>query len=206
MKFYCLHHTPAVDRKEYLLDLFNKENINPTWIENYLPDCDEVKFYKNKVLSHHSANGNSLNDAEVSCFLKHCQAIENIASNNEVGVILEDDIEAPDFSLLQLCENMERVCRDDLIIFIGSYTGSDLFQSSPEVQLFISPYFKSRCAHAYMMNSKTASKISLEIKNILMPFDWQLNHIIDKLNLTVGWTAPHINQRTEKGNIKSLLR
>lgn len=206
MKFYCLHHTPAIDRKEYLLDFFNKENINPTWIENYLPDCEEVQLYKNKVFSQHAANGVYLNDAEVSCFLKHCQAIENIAANNEVSVILEDDIEVPNFSLLEFCKDIEKACRNDLIIFIGSYTGSDLLSSSNEARLFISPYFKSRCAHAYMMNATTARKISLELNNILMPFDWQLNYIIDKLKLTVGWTAPHINQRTEKGQIKSLLR
>jgi GR25 family glycosyltransferase involved in LPS biosynthesis len=207
MKFYCLHHSPAIERKQYLLKAFEAQEILPEWIESYLPDSSEVNSQGN-IFSYHAANGSFLNKAEISCFLKHKEAIARIASGGEHGIILEDDIENPDFSIKEVCDGLREYCADDVIIFIGSFTGADLpsLAGKLKFQILMSKSFKSRCAHAYMLNSNTAKKILPELETIVMPLDWQLNHIIDKLELNVGWTSPHINQRTEKGYIKSLLR
>lgn len=205
MNFFCLHHSPALDRKEYLLETFNQQKITVDWIEDFLPDCKEVLEHE-KVYSMHAANGEFLNNAEISCFKKHVKAIEMVAQSNQVGVIFEDDIENPNFDLRAFCESAAKVCRENTMIFIGSYSGADLIHYGNDCRVFFSPNFKSRCAHAYMLDSKTAKNILPELNKIVLPFDWQLNHIIEKLNLIVGWTTPHINQRTEKGKIKSLLR
>jgi GR25 family glycosyltransferase involved in LPS biosynthesis len=206
MNFYCLHHSPAVDRKTYLLKIFDKKAIAINWVEDFLPNCNEV-INQEKVFSEHAANGSYLNSAEISCFLKHLSTIKKIANSNEVGVIFEDDIEEPDFDLKSFCEYIGKYCNDNSIIFIGSYSGADLTpQNKNNYEIYFSKSFKSRCAHAYMLNSNTAKNILTELNKIILPFDWQLNHIIDKLNLKVGWTTPHINQRTEKGKLNSLLR
>jgi GR25 family glycosyltransferase involved in LPS biosynthesis len=206
MIFYCLHHLPAIDRKIYLSNMFKKQSIEINWIEDFLPDCEKVKNQE-KVFSQHAANGHYLNDAEISCFFKHAHAIEKIAHSNDIGVIFEDDIENPDFDLKIFCESISQYSKDNCIIFIGSYTGADLIpQNQKNYEIYFSKNFKSRCAHAYMLNSNVAKNILQELNKIILPFDWQLNHIIEKLNLNVGWTAPHINQRTEKGKLQSLLR
>lgn len=205
MNFFCLHHSPAIDRKEYLLDTFNQQKITVDWIEDFLPSSKTILQHE-KVHSIHAANGEFLNSAEISCFKKHVKAIEIIAQSEQIGVIFEDDIENPNFNLKPFCESAAKVCCENTIIFIGSYSGADLINYNNECRVFFSPNFKSRCAHAYMLNSQTAKNILPELSKIILPFDWQLNHIIDKLNLNIGWTSPHINQRTEKGKLKSLLR
>jgi len=207
MKFYCLHHTPAIERKEYLLKAFEAQEISPEWIESYSPDSPEVNN-KGIIFTRHAANGNFLNKAEISCFLKHKEAISRIASSGEHGIIFEDDIENPDFSIKEVCYGLKEYCTDDVLIFIGSFTGADLpsVKGKLKFQIIMSKSFQSRCAHAYMLNSNTAKKILSELESIILPLDWQLNNIINKLGLNVGWTTPHINQRTEKGQIESLLR
>jgi hypothetical protein len=57
-----------------------------------------------------------------------------------------------------------------------------------------------------MISPKIAKMIGYKLLSVKEPFDWQLNSIISDLNLNVGWSLPHINQRTEKGSIPSLLR
>jgi GR25 family glycosyltransferase involved in LPS biosynthesis len=207
MKYYCIHHSPDIERKAYMDDLFMLKKIDDiVWIVDYLPDSDEVKSWENKVESTYAAKDNRLNVSEISCFLKHKKAIKHIAASGEIGVILEDDIAIPQFDMAYFVDGvLSHECTTDKMIFIGSFADKDIVDSAEYVVHF-SHSHKSRCAHAYMLNAETATKITPLLEDIKMPFDWQLNSIIEQLNLCVGWTKPHIYQRTEKGIIKSLLR
>lgn len=203
--FYCIHHKPAVDRKEYLNKFFEDHELDVEWIESFLPSSEEVRNQP-PVFSSHSANGSFLNNAEISCFLKHKQALQKIANSGESGIIIEDDIEIPTFPFNKtigfFIGEFKRQNVD--IGFIGSFSGADIVYSEPIV--VVNGGFKSRCAHCYFVTAECAEKLVDFCSQIVAPFDWQLNYAIEKLSLRTAWTFPHVNQRTEKGYIKSLLR
>ena len=202
--FYCLHHLPAVERAGYMEAFFSRDGITSDWIELFLPESEEVKNFT-KTFCDHSANNFYLNDAEISLYLKHQEALRRIAVKGNVGVVLEDDIEEPNFNLKEFCEKVSPQfleCGGDLL-FIGSYPevdiqGGELIRSQAGME--------SRYAHCYMVNPKSAQMILDYTNSPKAPFDWQLNYAIRDLNLKVYWSIPAVYQRTAQHKIPSLLR
>jgi GR25 family glycosyltransferase involved in LPS biosynthesis len=206
IKYFCIHHSPAKERKEYLTPFFKKDNLDFNWIEDFLPSSHEV-LSKEKIFNEHSANKSYLNNAEISCYLKHLKAIEIIAKSNFNGLIIEDDIEIPNFSLNEYCTKIEKdlVDNEGDILFIGSFTNHDIPLDFPN-ELVHEKWMRSRCAHCYLITNKTANKIHSYMSDIIAPLDWQLNYAIQKFNLKCFWSKTHINQRTEQVIIAYLLR
>ena len=207
LEYFCIHHPPAKDRKEYISPFFETLNSKVNWIEYFWPQDKEVECHP-VVNCVHSANGVYLNAAELSCFMKHRYAIKMIAeSKADFGIVFEDDIEIPTFDWQYNIEmfGAEMIRHNCDILFIGSFSGSDI-NPSFKSGVYVHKSLKSRCAHCYMISPKIAKMISYKLFSIKEPFDWQLNSIITDLNLNVGWSLPHVNQRTEKGKLPSLLR
>lgn len=206
INYYCIHHSAAIERKQYLLPFFEKENLQVHWIEDFLPSSKEVADV-GIINSQHSANKLFLNNAEISCYLKHLKAINTIAESNTDGIIIEDDIEIPNFSLKNLILKIKDlfVEKNGDILFIGSFSGYDISEEFPD-EIFHDEWIRSRCAHCYLITNKCAKNILDFMKNPIAPLDWQLNYAIEKFNLKCFWSKKHINQRTEKGKIASLLR
>jgi len=205
--FYCIHHSEAIDRKEYIHNNFiHKFQINVNWIELFHPRSIEIQDHK-KIHSIHSANKKYLNYAELSCFMKHRYAVALIAAGTNHGFIFEDDIESPSFnfnSAVDYFVDQMTIYNIDLL-FVGSFTNHDLSPTT-NYNIVCSDQTLSRCAHAYIVSNQCAKILYDYLLDIKAPFDWQLNYGINDLNLRSCWSYPHINQRTEKKQIKSLLR
>jgi hypothetical protein len=211
MKYYCLHHSPATERKQYALNFFHKHNIDAEWIEDFLPDSETVINYP-KVYSVHAANRSSsllLNNAELSLTLKHVLAIDRIRTINDYAIIFEDDIKDVNFNFEKVVSKfVDLVEKQNVdILWIGS-SDNHMCNLSPstEPKIVIHKNAKARLTHCYMINSNTANKVYNEFSNIKHPPDWQWNYVIDKLNLTSAWSYPHIYQRTDTNETPSLLR
>jgi GR25 family glycosyltransferase involved in LPS biosynthesis len=209
MRYYCLHHTPAIDRKQYLLNFFETHQLNVEWIEDFLPDS-EIVLNHPKIESCHAANGSKiLNNGEISLFLKHLLAIDKIRTIDDYGVIFEDDIKDVDFNLNETISKFVELAQENSIdvLWIGS---SDRYscnlQPSEEPKILSNNNTKTRLTHCYMIHSNTAQKVYDEFANIKHPTDWQWNYVIDKLNLKSAWSYPHIYQRTDTKETPSLLR
>jgi GR25 family glycosyltransferase involved in LPS biosynthesis len=204
MKFYCIHHDEAIDRKEYINNHFGYLNIE--WITSYRPDSTFIQQH-NKVYCEHAANRSYLNNNELSCYYKHFDAIKTIANSQEDGFVFEDDILAVDYDLLDITNHFRNLINlnECDILFVGSYNGYDMeYHSEPYICCNSSTL--SRCAHAYIITNKCATKITNYLSNIVAPLDWQLNYAIQALQLKSCWSYPHIYQRTEQNKLKSLLR
>ena len=204
MKFYCIHHKPANDRKLYIESNIKLENI--VWIEEYHPLSNFIDTHP-KIYCEHSANRSFLNNAELSCYYKHLLAISDINNSQDYGFVFEDDIEKPGFELSETLMRLKQLMEENYIdiLFVGSFADCDL--RSETTQIFCNEStLKSRCAHAYIISPNKSQIIIEYINNIKAPFDWQLNYAIKDLNLKSCWSYPHIYQRTEKNKIASLLR
>jgi GR25 family glycosyltransferase involved in LPS biosynthesis len=195
-----------MDRKNYIVENYSiAHNITIKWIENFLPDCDFISNHS-KVESIHAANSKYLNNAELSCYYKHQFALNLIAQTKDYGLIIEDDVEKPQFDFILtmniFLDLMQKNKCD--ILFVGSFANHDLFYTEPKI--VCNKKTKSRCAHAYVVSPDAAQKLVKGLKNIFLPLDWQLSYLIDSLSLKSCWSYPHIYQRTEKKLIRSLLR
>jgi hypothetical protein len=209
MKYYCLHHSPAIERKQYLLKFFEQQKLDVEWIENFLPEDDIVINYP-KIQSIHSANGSGiLNYAEVSLLLKHVLAIDKIRTIDDYAIIFEDDIKQVDFNFDWMASKFMELAKEQGvdIVWIGSSDNHKCnLEPSEEPRIISNSNTKSRLAHCYMINSNTANKVFVDYSNFKHPADWQWNHIISELNLKSAWSYPHIYQRTDTKETPSLLR
>jgi GR25 family glycosyltransferase involved in LPS biosynthesis len=207
ISFFCIHHSPCVERKNYIdKHIVKNFNIPISWIHNFDPDSDDVKN-QSDVFNTHSADKIKLNKAEISCFMKHRFAIRQIAESNHFGFIFEDDIQKPSFDLHKATTYFIQEMNNNNIdiLFVGSFGNYDI-ETNKEYEIFCNHSTKSRCAHAYILSDRCAKSLILFLDNIIAPFDWQINYAIDELNLKSCWSYPHIYQRSEKQEIKSLLR
>jgi hypothetical protein len=204
MDFYCLHHSPAKERKSYMNSFFTSNFIKPIWIESFLPEDPLVENFP-KVISEHSANKHFLNKSEISLYLKHQEAFKLIGLKNEIGIILEDDVKIPNFNLYEFCKLVApEFLIDGDLLFIGSIEGMNIHHETKKI--ISEPWMKSRCAHCYMVNPSSCDKIIDFISKPLAPFDWQLNYAIESLKLKVYWSVDSVLQMTQINEIKSLLR
>lgn len=211
MKYYCLHHSPAKERKAYLDIFFDKQRLNVEWIEDFLPTSFDVINHP-KVNCVHAAKQNVLNDAEVSLCLKHNLAIEKICKINDYGIIFEDDIKQPSWNIKEylpkMIDEFEKINGE--ILWIGSdpyFDNMVINLNDPnKISIVTNQYTKSRFAHCYMIHSTVANKVIDYYKNIQAPPDWQWNYTIDYFHLKSCWIYPVIYQRTANKEIPSLLR
>jgi len=206
LQYYCTHHYLATERKQYIQDNIEKpNNIIINWIEKYKP-TDSLIVNHRQIVNTHSANGQYLNSAELSCYYKHYLAIKCIHESGIDGMIFEDDIEKPQFIFNTTISSLHSLMLDRGcdILFIGSFGNYDLSYDQPTI--LINENTKSRCAHCYIVRCNIANKLADYLFEPFMPLDWQLSYAIKDLGLVSGWSYPHIYQRTEKQLIKSLLR
>lgn len=204
MKYYCIHHEPAKDRKLYIKDNIELDDI--VWVEEYHPLSNFINKHK-RIYSEHSANNLFLNNAELSCYYKHLLAISMIDDSQDYGFVFEDDLEKPDFELSETLNKFKQLMEENYtdVLFVGSFADCDL--KSETIQIFCNEStLRSRCAHAYIISPNKSQIILEHMNNIKAPFDWQFNYAIRDLNLKTCWAYPHIYQRTEKNKIASLLR
>ena len=201
---YCLHHSPDLERKQYLLENFTTHNWH--WITDYLPTDKRILKHP-RIYCEHSANKqNFLNSAELSLFYKHKLAIEMIYQKQEFSFVVEDDIEYPNFNLEETIGIFVKLMikQSTDILFVGSYGNCDLNSQIPNI--LCNNHTLSRCTHAYILNPKCSSRLIEHLSVVKAPIDWQLNYAINDLKLKSCWSSPHIYQRTEKRKIPSLIR
>ena len=86
MKFYVIHYTKYIERKEKLEKQLREFNIEAEWIETY--DREDPIIGKIKDVTN-----SPLDLSMISCNMKHYIAMDKMVKENiEEAVILEDDV------------------------------------------------------------------------------------------------------------------
>jgi GR25 family glycosyltransferase involved in LPS biosynthesis len=207
MKYFCLHHKPAIERKNRLLEVFSLKQIEVEWVELYHPDTIE---YSSLNISNRIHNGESLSKGEISLYLKHKHVLE---LQKEYGwhnvVILEDDVIIP--NELNFNKYIEQAINefDELngdILNFGTAFNMHPHIIHPTKLVYHEPHFTTRCAHAYHISNRCIGQVIESLNVIDDAWDWKLNNIIKKYNLKSCYVEPGLHQSTLDGDIKSLLR
>ena len=117
-KIYIIHYTKLVERKIYIESILNNLDIEYEFIESYDKedlDSDNIKnFYddnrelfkkKVKLWGERANKYYTLSEAEISCTIKHIEALKSIRDGeHEFNLILEDDA----FFLNKFTKNLKK--------------------------------------------------------------------------------------------------
>lgn len=199
-KIFVCHHRPLVQRKIELQKFFEQNDIEVEWVESYLPD--EIEHEYKRVVG-------SLNDSEISLYLKHEYCFKSQVENNiENILILEDDVNLPNNFLNYLERCMKEFTQhtpklDGLML--GSCCNMHPKNITDDKYVYYEDSNKTRCTHAMIFNLDASRNIIMNLKVINYPIDHKLNWIIKERNLKIGWVEPSIKQKSEDGTFKSSI-
>jgi GR25 family glycosyltransferase involved in LPS biosynthesis len=201
MKIFIVHYTKLTERKAYMINQLDKNNMN---------DYEFCEQYDREVMTCAEENRftNNIPKASQSLILKHFSILQKIASlDNDYAMILEDDaILCNDFNNV-LDKYLAQLPNDFDMFFIGN--GADLHIESHLIRTNQLVYEKgheptrwgglgcTRCTDSYIVSKNAAIKMSNYIDKIgnlkiNIPIDWLLNIIARDTNLKVYWAEPTI--------------
>lgn len=210
MKIFVLHYSKLTDRKKYIIEQFEKQNIiDYEFIEKYnkedLRDEDKLLFDK------------CVKESMVSLMNKHFYVYKIIAEKYDNALIFEDDVILSDNFNEKVIKYITQLPKDYDMLFIGD--GCNLHIETNKLTPNNNIYEKclyptswggdgaSRCSDSYIISKKCAItlcdyiKLSVKIK---LPSDWWLNVAARDNNLKVYWAEPTIvTQGTQNGKFQS---
>lgn len=210
-QIYCLHHPPLVARHDRLSEFFKKNSLNPVWVTGYLPqeitidECHKIMnqmIQKNIIELPNTSVAANVEFAKkksknlVSLYKKQMYCVEQqVSKQYDTILILEDDVDTTDpkfnEAYVNECLNEFKKLNGDLL-FIG--TCCDLHsRNTPNFKHIVKEY-TSRCAHMYVVTLNAAKKLMQHLPDISDAYDWKLNDVIKKENLSVYWVEPGIEQ------------
>ena len=210
---YVIHYTPLKERKQFLLNEFNKHSLIYHFIEDYdrenLSDEDLKIFDTNKVKLSMCSN-----------IIKHIDAYRNIINNEyKYSLILEDDVILDNKFVDKLNKSLKQLPDDYDMLFIGNGCNLHIPLIKRRPDKFIYKKCReptnwggnggTRCTDSYLVSKKGAKKLMSYISKlkegaINMPSDWWLNQVIRDLKLEIYWMEPTIvTQGTQTGKYKT---
>ena len=224
---FVVHYTKLVERKEKILRQFDSNLFDLNFIEDFdaevLNDETIKKFYdtssvgfnnKVNIWNHNKAKYYIMNKAELSCTIKHIQALKHVSdSRNTYSFIIEDDaIPKNNKKFINQFFNLESL-EDWDAVFFGAGIGKNFIMKKTNVK----NYFKNRfvkiehpatnCLEAYVIKKDAASKILSSIVPFNLVSDWEIAYQFYKHNMNVYWFLPHLFvQGSKNGEYKSTLR
>jgi GR25 family glycosyltransferase involved in LPS biosynthesis len=201
MKIFVLHYSKLIERKKFIINQFEKNNIiDYEFVENE-PTEDELKLFDFNANKYDLSN---LNLNEVSLSVKHHYAFRQIAEKYDNALIFEDDVLlCNDF--ISILNKYLNVLPDDYdMFFISDGLGlhidpskivpnkiiyeKDLYRSIPE------GHGCTRCTDSIIMSKKCAINLCKLIDNppckIFLAIDYWLNVVALFYYLKVYWAEP----------------
>jgi GR25 family glycosyltransferase involved in LPS biosynthesis len=182
---YIVHHLPNTERRAYVEEQFNKQNLYFEFVTGF--DPSEIS----------KPNSDTITVREYSLYLKFNQALKNLLDTQaDYCIIFEDDI--------LLCNNFKEYfdiffpqfqgLNGDMLI-IGTAFNEAPTSIQPNINVYWEERYKTRCAHAILYTKKTAEIVINELHNgSYRGFDHKLNDIITEKKLKVCWLEPGLHQ------------
>lgn len=179
-KIYIIHYNKLVERKNYLTNLFNKNNIHKfEFRELYQRETltNEIsdKYFKLK----------NLNSAQICITIEHIETYREILNNsindNDWYLILEDDSILCDNFVTILNKYLENVPKDAEYLDISDYVTI----TSPDMWV---RNCATRTTCAYLINKKTCSKLLSTIIPFEKAIDHELNKQFELHNVKTYWS------------------
>jgi GR25 family glycosyltransferase involved in LPS biosynthesis len=225
-KIYIIHYKELIERRKYLEEQLLKYNMKFIFIDEYdrntlnMNECNIIynkNLWPERVLNLYNCDIESrdLKISEICNSISHLKSFELISkSDYEYGIILEDDVILPNNFNVKIDNIIKKLPSDfDFLFFGNSYTLEqlDISNCSKSIKIDDNLYKKipgkTRTVDGYIIKKEYANKMLNEIKEICLPFDFELNYFFKKLNTNVYWHHPGIIfQGSQMGIYKSSIR
>ena len=227
LKIYIVHYTKLTERKIYLDNLlkdkniefeyineFDQEELNQNNIGHYYKDDEDLFNTKSKIWNKKANKYYVLSRPEISCSIKHIDALNKIAySNKDFGLVLEDDaIPYKDDYLSQIEKILSKSIKWDAL-FIGNGLGENFRNKKIGYKRFFPiknikvSHPATNCLEAYIIKKEIAKKIVDSILPFNLVIDWELAYQFYKLDLNIHWIKkPIFFQGTKENIYESTLR
>jgi GR25 family glycosyltransferase involved in LPS biosynthesis len=227
LKSFIIHYTKLKERKEFMdYQLSKNPLIDYEYISEF--DADDLaidvidKFYEKSpeiykkktenLWSRADSEYRELNLPEISCTLKHLEAIKRASKIDGISLILEDDCCFSDNFYVKLEKKISLLPDDWDAVFFGVGCGS-WFQSQKikgykivAENILKANHPSTNCAECYLVNQESAKRIYENFIPFHMISDWELAYIFYKLNMNVYWVYPSIaEQGSKNGMYRSTL-
>lgn len=206
MKVFVIHYKKLTDRKQAILQQFQKHKI--TDFEFVEIDRDELQSQDLSLFEH------DYSKQQMAITLSHMYAYKQIAAKYDRALILEDDAILSD----NFTESLHLYCSQlpstyDML-FIGDGCGfhiptADLLPKKHVYEKGLYPTSwggngATRCTDSYVVSKQGAVKLCVYMRKlqykIHLPIDWWLNTAARDTHLNVYWAEPTIvTQGTETG-------
>ena len=197
---------------EYITE-YDQEDLATTNLNDFYLDDEATYLKKSKLWSQDNAY-RRLNNAEISCTLKHFEAIKKSSeSNHEVSLIIEDDVLIFSKFFKSKLKKVLRLDSDWDLLFIGQGISKNFIlkninkKGELKSKLYEVEHPATNCAESYLIKKNAAKKIFKNMLPFNMISDWELAFQIYDLDLRVKWLYPPIfYQGSKSGKYKSELR
>ena len=192
-KNYEVNHSLWNKQLKLTKNIFLKNKIQK--IDNF-KDLLKYKYtnFFSKIYMPKWMRPRKLSLSEISLTLKHLAALKQISKFNEPALIIEDDVIIKPFSK-ELIDKAYFLCNQKYdYIDLGGGCNLTLFENDKQIKSFENfidlKVPRSRTTAAYMINPKSANIIAKNLKQIVMPIDWQLQYLFLKHEFKVAWASP----------------
>jgi|TARA_R110000787_G_scaffold271439_1_gene378634 GR25 family glycosyltransferase involved in LPS biosynthesis len=224
---YIIHYKKLKERKDYLIKELTNLNFEYYFIEDYDRNnmTEHILSYYNgnkdlwsertKNIYTHKPIFRALNNGEICNAVSHLEAINNISnSSKEYGCVIEDDI----IFKSNFNKNYSTLLKDipphyDIIFVGNSFNMMNLskmanFKVDPiKNNIYNIKPGRARTVDFYLIKKDFAKKLYDNIKTIVLPFDFELNYWLGKLNANCYWVDPGlVEQGSMNGTYKSSNR
>jgi len=240
IKTYVIHYTRNLERKKHVenelrwfplefITEYDREDITPEDLAKHYKYDEEI--FTNKVKDLWNPNEHRprrLSDAEISCTMKHIEAIRRIADGpDSYAMVVEDDIVFIDslncadykkrHALNSIFEYIETIisCRPEDGLFANLGLGVDyLWSKKVNFASFLSysslvpvTHPATNCAEAMVISRSAAQKIISTILPFQLVSDWEIAYHLYYHNISCYWSAtPIFTQGSRSGIFQSELR
>lgn len=191
---YLIHYTKLTDRRVVMEKQLKDSKIGDFIPINWLTNFDREDITPEQVRKYIKCECN--HPGIIANFIAHIHAIEDVANNKEIGLIVEDDLMFVDNFYGKLQSYLAKLPSDWEIIFMGHGTGiKGLPKFTPPRVTDNRIFYRwntARTASCYLINKKGAKKIM----RYAIPLVKQGNRVgIDH----------HLEEIIQKRDIKSYL-
>lgn len=201
---YIIHYKGATDRKKYLSEWLENNNLKATWMTD--PDRREMteefisQYYDElckKEWSSYPHLNRQLTKGEIACSIAHLNVYKDAIKNqHEHIMVLEDDCRFVDNFIVLFNNLMQNIPENYDVLSLGSCcnlrhengntTSPTFFKKTPP---------SGRCAFSNILSLKCCKKIIERCIPFSYPMDWQAfvvaaQHNNDPFN--IYWVEPSI--------------
>jgi GR25 family glycosyltransferase involved in LPS biosynthesis len=210
MKIFVVHYKKLINRKNHILEQFNKYNIT----DYEFIEIDRDELYEQNI----SMFQENYSKSQIAISLSHFYAYKQIRDNYDNGLIFEDDVILSDNFINIFNKYITKLPEDYDMLFLGDGYNLHIEKHKliPNKYIYEKCLYPTRwggngagrCTDSYLVNKKCAIKLCEYINNlsykINLAIDWWLNIAARDNNFKVYWAEPTIvTQGTQTGLFKS---